>query len=1329
MPISGNKETGVRPISRQSSDYIADPSDSLKKEQSDPLQKEQSDSLQNEQSDSLQKEQSKSLQKEQSDLLGKGLSDSLWQEQSDSLRKEQFSPSQGSAISNASPSQGLATSNASVATSSSAMSDANEKPVSEECKGSCDGTNVTVVQSNTSYPKIKLEEPSLRIHSGSLDDIESKDKLVAAEKSTCLMTLGKAKLQLAPNEARELNVGKEIHSKEKIEGKCKAAIPMAPGNIELTLGIKEHLFQALADQNSDGRGQDQDSLEPGSLNLSLSKEYTGIQGKNDDVELNNGAQRCANRANWDLNTTMDAWDSSASDAAAGQVSVDGFNTTDCTQDIKPFICSTRMIGTLAASKQHRLVGSENRANFTAKPSRQQYKLDDPLHSLHLGLSPSSLQPWVSPGPSSISGKEDSGRVVTNICFPRSVASTSNCRTVKSEPFDENSKLDDRGSKANNMGLLLDIRTLNRGLVEQCSVNKSSNTSTLKLVDHPSIKTETAHEDFQEALNTVEGTSQEVDNQVLQGLSNHSFAMAMPGIAQISCPVGEPSCSTELTIASDVANHVEHSEHSIYTKGAHINGEVVPQDACESAMQVTLEKSASHDGKESSSSMMVDAVRSGDGNAYDPEQCRMKSMNEEFHDMRGSEARAVDTKQDGEEDDYEDGEVREPLVHNAVGEPIFETQEVEHVDQGQSDNSAMDIVGQPGDYHPTSSNVEEKEAKTKVPDETNNKDTKDYVGSVKGDSDGCADKLMCLQESLTVEKLACGAEMKRTIKDIRRKPLDGSGSKDSLKEQERELSSEQTSKGNQEAVSAVFQFADENVKKIDFVENNNTALPKLEASANGDDAAKDVNSCGNRSRIINLSRASNGSSPGKTRPISARSIPSRAGRERLPDVALEEEKLHSRGRDELYVEGSHKFSQERHQDQSPRNSRLKFLHGRGRITNRLDTLHGDWDSGRDFNPEFYNGPTEFRIPRNKYVSAVADADLEYDSYNIAPDGAFFGTGRGGRKHLNNEGAVFRHIPQRRRSPGGRDGPAARGGVQMIRRVPRNVSPSRCIDEDGSEVVGLRHGEKFMRVFPDDTIDPMFTRPQPAYEGVGGHFARGTRNFSSVQRRGLPRVHSKSPIRSRSRSPVPWPSPRRRSQDGFGGHPELTHRRSPPIYRMERMRSPDRPCFTGDLMVRRHGSPPFMSRSSNDLRDLDSGRDHGHPRSVMPNRSPSGRILLRNRRFDVIDPRERTDNDEFGERRGPVRSFRPPYNDANGEGFHLNSEDGTRPFRFCAEDDPEFHQRGNLRDREFDRRIKNRSGNAPRRPRSIEEQEANYRHGGQVWHDDGFDEISRVKRKRF
>jgi hypothetical protein len=69
------------------------------------------------------------------------------------------------------------------------------------------------------------------------------------------------------------------------------------------------------------------------------------------------------------------------------------------------------------------------------------------------------------------------------------------------------------------------------------------------------------------------------------------------------------------------------------------------------------------------------------------------------------------------------------------------------------------------------------------------------------------------------------------------------------------------------------------------------LPELEASLNGGDMAKDVSS--SRSRIINLPRASNSSSPGKTRSISGR--PFSSYQERLPDGPLEGGKLHPQGR--------------------------------------------------------------------------------------------------------------------------------------------------------------------------------------------------------------------------------------------------------------------------------------------------------------------------------------------------------------------------------------------------------------------------------------------------
>uniref|UniRef100_A0A0V0J0K0 Putative ovule protein n=1 Tax=Solanum chacoense TaxID=4108 RepID=A0A0V0J0K0_SOLCH len=275
-----------------------------------------------------------------------------------------------------------------------------------------------------------------------------------------------------------------------------------------------------------------------------------------------------------------------------------------------------------------------------------------------------------------------------------------------------------------------------------------------------------------------------------------------------------------------------------------------------------------------------------------------------------------------------------------------------------------------------------------------------------------------------------------------------------------------------------------------------------------------------------------------------------------------------------------------------------------------------------------------------------------------------------------------------------------------------------------------------------------------DGPDGHFVRSNTKFTTMQRRNFPRMRSKSPVRSRTRSPGPWSSPRRRLNEGYNnGPPDSSHHRSPAMYREDRMRSSPRTSFTEEIVPRRRDSPSYTTRRLNDLRDVDAVQEHSHPRSLSSRRSPPDRVFTRsNRRLEVLDRRERVDGDEYfdgpihtarfpelrgggstderrkyGERRGgPVRSFRPSYNSEN-DNFRFHPNGGPRPFRFYQEGDTEFVERSNTRDREFDDTIKDRP--LPRRMRNVEEQEGgNFRQSGQLWHEEEFD-VSRLKRRRF
>ncbi|KAG5239774.1 Pax [Salix suchowensis] len=1162
-------------------------------------------------------------------------------------------------------------SNSSVAASSD-LSNAVNNFVAEENKNSLD-SSVQMNAENCSGVEVKAQ--NLATLSDSLAKFGKQEKPVVEEKSAnTLLISAKTELNLESNKGSGLNAGKEICSQQILKGKCKSETPIVSVTSQSSLGLKERDVSSLECCSNDGR-QNNENVGAVSLNLSLSEGETGVLQKRDNILATDSTDVFANRLNWDLNTIMDTWDGSSSDEHAAQVTADGWNSFGVKCDI-----TTEIVGTGIVNERQLLDGIGCKSSFpqTFSVCAKEYRSED---SLHLRLRPSfpSFNSSHEHFSSSAANKESC--IVPKISLAGSLlsagnATMANSRSIKSEPFDGSPNM----------------------ILEELNpeASKSSAFGSLKLVGHGVIKPEPFHDGKPETPGTVGGALIQPDKQVLQSqdtgeqspcLSSKQVLEVQVSTGQPSCStdnqvresqdiLAKPACSTDLSISGNASDCLEYTTS---VEGALLRN-TMPKETPESAGQVSSEMGSipvGHTGKELEASVKIDSAVTKDRNGDALEQCELKFTEEVPAGSHGNvdcsvtDEEKINLSGDMIEEDscgsgYEsDCNTMSMDIDEERQEHEFEDGEVRdlHLQAAEEcqkceekdvirDNSEHEKAnsGLAGDDHHISSLVEENDSKIEL-SENIEVIVKECITRTIEDADNAS-----VKETSTVEMPTCGTVQERETTTIQRKSLDTSGKKDDQVGQGTELSSGQDTTAGQGVLVSAEQGSDENIKTNSMEKNE------------------------------------------------------------LPE-------------DEIYFDGPCRFSRDRHQENFPRNSRMNFARGRGRISSRIDTLRGDRDSERNYASEFYNGSSDFAVRRHKYASAVAEVDSESMNYNITPDGSFVGTARGGRRLLDDETPVFRNVPSRRRSPGGRDVPApAARGIQMVHRVPRNIG------EEGSEVIGARHAEN-MRGFPDDGTEQAFRRPQPSYEGLDGHFHQGTRNYSSVHRRAPPQFRSKSPIRSRS--PGPWSSARRRSPDGFGGTSELSNRRSP-IYSMGRIRSPDQPGFPREMVARRHGSPPFLSRPT-DTREMDPGHDPGHSRSIISNRGQTGRFFLRNnRRFGITGPRERTNSDEFfggpihsgrfhdlggdgnvedrrrfSERRGPVRSFKPPFNGSGSENFH--PEDGPRPFRFFAEDDPEFHERSDFREREFDGRIRNRPGNAPRRPRDIEEQEGNYRHGRQATYD--------------
>ncbi|KAL4017881.1 hypothetical protein IC575_021457 [Cucumis melo] len=620
------------------------------------------------------------------------------------------------------------------------------------------------------------------------------------------------------------------------------------------------------------------------------------------------------------------------------------------------------------------------------------------------------------------------------------------------------------------------------------------------------------------------------------------------------------------------------------------------------------------------------------------------------------AEAVDYNDNNVEGDYEDGEAQETMLETEVEVHVYEEREIESLDHAGCNDKKINSVESDHDFFA----LGPLEQVTK-PENLDCRSEDDVRTTTKCKSYEQENEDHCVEELHAIEN-TISRDVNRPVKATGRSQLFQYDKKHNF--EAKDTADEIV---DEELIPTFSQGEVENAVAVDVVQNRDLTLPSVKESENEDDA-KDINGGTRNSRIINFSQTSTDSTPCKAKSCFARSVLSHKDREFVPNMEVEGANVQPQERDDGYSNITKKISVDKRQGQS---QLMSFSHRRGRSTNRLDNRSEEWDFGPNFSPETYS---EQQIDYH-------GPGLDQNRYKITPDGPFGGAYRRGRELLEDERSFYFHGPSRRKSLGRRHGPNV--GGKMVNKMPRDFSPGRCMDEGGS--FDRQHGEKFTRNFADDTVDLMYTRPQPPYD-VDKPFFRERRNFS-FQRKSFPRINSKSPVRSQARSPSQWFSSKR--SDRFYERSDMTHRRSP-NYRMERMRPPDQRPIRGHMPGRRQGFH-FLS-PADELRDVGPAPDHCHMRSIIPDRNQPERLPIRNRSYDAIDPEGRIENDEhfygpvrlgqltgyndgepddderrFNERHEPY-SFKHPFGDSDGERFRSNREDCSRPFRFCADNDP-------------------------------------------------------------
>ncbi|CAK9156595.1 unnamed protein product [Ilex paraguariensis] len=344
--------------------------------------------------------------------------------------------------------------------------------------------------------------------------------------------------------------------------------------------------------------------------------------------------------------------------------------------------------------------------------------------------------------------------------------------------------------------------------------------------------------------------------------------------------------------------------------------------------------------------------------------------------------------------------------------------------------------------------------------------------------------------------------------------------------------------------------------------------------------------------------------------------------------------------------------------NPRSERESGAHksfGRGRYFLQSHTRSREGGHWADF--EGYRGLKRHRSPTYHGPTAFHRSRLE----NVALDGTNTKEEGAGQRVTGRQTVTDSHIihrPFRSGSPNDRQ-EAFR--MRLGFRPAREMSPGRSATMGRGRSVryGARMDGGPRRRYYGGANDD-FVESSLDYSHSS---ARRRRSFSPAEKRGIPharRSNSKSPSRSRTRSPIAWQSPRRRTGDGAIGILGFKNRsrfncRSDT--RMPRVRSPHiRSGFAADHLTsfssvpRGNDSPPPNSRCI--------GYNH---RSSALDRSP-GRIGSREDRFDLLDPPRKLKPNEYYRSVNPGR-----FSESNGAGrgrsqYEGNDDDHKQEYRY-------------------------------------------------------------------